>query len=157
MKQVLLMIVSLVAFSGCAAYRPLNPSEMQIQKIIEIQDAPKAALYDKSRMWYASNFRSANAVIQYENKENGTIMGNGTLSDSIMMVRHTLRFSIVTEVKDGKARITATGQTADVQNVGETSVQKRIWKHFQDQIEEMINGYAGYIRSASVNAKPDNW
>ena len=83
------------------------------------------------------------------------VHSNGTLSDSILMVRHNFRFSISTEVKDNKARITATGQTITTPQTGEVAVQGRLWNHFKEGVEEMMNGYAEYIQNAS--GKADNW
>lgn len=157
MKRIILVAIALWMLAGCASLQPLTPEEMTIQRVIEVPNTPKSVLYDKSRMWYASAFRSTNAVIQYENKENGTIMGNGNLSDSILMVRHIFRFSITTEVKDNKARITATGQTITTPQTGEVAVQARLWNNFKDQVEDVMNNYAGYIQNASASGKSDSW
>lgn len=153
----MILILMMIVMTGCSGFHKMAPNEMQIQRVIEVDNTPKSAMFDKSRMWYATAFRSANSVIQYENKENGTIMGNGNVSDTMMMVRYTLRFSLSTEVKDNKARITATGQTLYTEKGGEIDVNRRMWEHFKDDIVEIMDSYEQYIKGQSFNSKSDDW
>lgn len=154
MKRSILALLLCTMLAGCAT---LAPDQMQIQQVIEVPNTTQSLLFDRSRMWYAEAFRSANFVIQYENKDNGTIMGNGQVSDSIMMVRYDMRFLIVTEVKDNKARITATGKNVYTDKGGEIGVKGMLWDHFKEQIEEVLNGYVAYIKPSTARAKSENW
>jgi hypothetical protein len=157
MRRVIWALLVSVVLSGCSGFHAMSPDEMQIQKVVEVPNTPKDVLFDKSRMWYAAAFRSATAVIQYENKENGTIMGNGVVSDLIMMTPCDMRFSVATEVKDNKARITATGLSINLNHKGEQPVNRRMWDNFKDRIEEIMTGYEQYIKGQSINSKSDNW
>jgi len=157
MKRVVLMMVVAITLCGCSGYRALSSSEMHIQKVVEIPNTPKGVLFNRSRMWYATAFKSANTVIQYENEENGTIMGNGFVVDSIMTSHHELRFSIQTEVKDNKARITVIGQTLLNPKKAEVPVKARKWDNFKEKIEDVVNSYGYYVRSQTMNPKTDNW
>lgn len=157
MKRIILALMVCTMLAGCAGFHAMTPEEMQIQKVVEVPNTPKSILFDKSRMWYATAFRSANSVIQYENKENGTIMGNGNVSDSVMMVLYTLRFSVATEVKDNKARITATGQSLYTTKGGEIAVNRRMWDNMKGQIEEVMDGYEKYLKSSVASIKTDKW
>jgi uncharacterized protein YcfL len=157
MKRVILVMVAAMTLCGCSGFRSLNSSEMQIQKVIDIPNTPQGVLFDRSRMWYATVFKSANAVIQYENKENGTIMGNGFVGDSIMTSHHDLLFSIQTEVKDNKARITVTGQSLLNPKNAKIPVKARMWDNFKEKIKDIVDGYGYYVRSQTMNPKTENW
>jgi uncharacterized protein YceK len=157
MNQIILMMVACALFSGCASTRALSTSEKQIQKIVEVKGASKNQLFDKSKMWFASTFKSANAVIQYENKENGTIMGNGNITTSITTVLWRLKFSIATEVKDEKARITITGTSvsaADRDN--EWPVSPWYWDSFKNELESLSTEYELFLKD-KTESQPGNW
>lgn len=157
MKKLIMMLAAVVMLSGCAGHQIMSQNEMQIQRVVEVPNTPKGVMFDKSRMWYATAFNSANAVIQYENKENGTIMGNGVINSSIMITPCDIKFSVSTEVKDNKARITATGLSINVNHSGESAINRNMWEGFKGQIEEVVNSYDRYLKSSVANIKTDNW
>lgn len=154
MKRVILIMVSVFALiSGCASTKPMSTSETQIQKIVDVKGASKNQLFDKSRMWYASTFKSANAVIQYENKENGTIMGNGNITANGVW---RLMISITTEVKDEKARITIIGTSVSNNRNAEEPVTMWYWGSFKSPVESLANEYEIFLKD-KVETQPGNW
>ena len=157
MKRVILGMLAVVALSGCAGVMPMDTKDMQVQRVIEVPATNKDTLFDKSRMWYASAFRKANAVIQYENKENGRIMGNGIISITELGASRDLRISVETEVKDNKSRITVSGLSLSDPRYGEMGVQKRYWDEFKMQINDMMNGYEQYLKGPALSPKAENW
>ena len=85
--------------------------DMIHQSIIELPGEPQNYIYEKSRQWIAETFRSSKAVIEYENKEEGVIIGNGSMPRPISEVYIIPRGDIVLysmreDIKDNKARIT---------------------------------------------------
>lgn len=65
--------------SGCAGPQ-LKPEERLVERVYDAKGYSKDKLYQGARTWMAENFRSAKAVIDYENKEEATIIGNGTMA-----------------------------------------------------------------------------
>lgn len=157
MKRVIALMLSVLALAGCAGVMPMETKDMQMQKVIEVPGTTKDALFDKSRMWYAAAFRKANAVIQYENKENGRIMGNGIISISELGTPRDLKISVETEVKENRSRITVSGLTLSDPRFGEMGVQKRYWDEFKIQINDMMNGYEQYLKGPALGPKAENW
>ena len=155
MKRIILALVACTMLAGCAGFKQLESKDMELQRVVEVPKVSKSILFDRSRMWYASAFARANSVIQYENKENGTIMGNGVVSDSIGMVPHYLKFAVATESKDGKSRIKITGQSYSAAGPGDFPVQARIWNNFNGQLTELMDSYEQYLKSSDT--KTDNW
>jgi hypothetical protein len=108
----LLVVVVLV---GCMpTLIPAN--ETSVQKIIELPGITKDVIYDKSRLWFAKTFRSSKAVIDYENKEAGVIIGKGIVYYAVknegsllfpnMMVDIPVRFTMKEDIRDGRVRVT---------------------------------------------------
>jgi len=74
------MLITFGLMFGCVGTKPIPESEKgPIEYVIEVQGFEKNYIYDTIRMWIAENFKSAKAVIEYTNKENGTIIGNGSM------------------------------------------------------------------------------
>ena len=105
-KRVLLAVVASVVVLVSCGTSPLPPEELIIQEIFEV-DKSKDELFHLSMEWAAKTFKSAKAVIQYEDKEEGIIVGKG-----FVVVRYGMGvpadtyFTLTIEVKDKKARAT---------------------------------------------------
>jgi hypothetical protein len=111
MNRVIVAVMVLL-MSGCASAMPMNARETNLQIVIETPGHSKEQIFEKSKQWIALNFRSAKSVIEYENKAEGKIMGNGSANvpknaiEAIGGVQKTAHFTMVEDIKDGKARLT---------------------------------------------------
>ena len=90
-------IVLLFLF-GCAGYMPIEESE-RYTEYIEEHPLTKDKAYDATLEWIATNFRSANTVIQLKEKENGRIIVQavGSYSSDILqavIMNYNYTFSI---------------------------------------------------------------
>jgi hypothetical protein len=94
-----------------------NSSSYKEGTIIKIFDAPgysKNQIFDGAKIWISENFRSAKAVLEYENKETGTIIGNGNIPFPCQGWKcmgtggWKVSFSMRTDIKDQKFRLTFT-------------------------------------------------
>jgi len=106
-KVIIIAFVSFICLVPCFA-RPkeLSPEEQVIQKVIEVQK-PKDELFLLSLDWISKTFRSAKAVVDFQDKEAGKIIGKASIpvTYNFGMVNDTF-FNYTIEVKDNKARIT---------------------------------------------------
>jgi hypothetical protein len=102
----ILMVCLIIVFIGCAGMQPIpeNEKNCSIEYIIEIQGYEKDYIYDSTKMWIAENFKSAKAVIEYTDKNTGTIIGNGNFVYS----GKTYHFTIRVDIKNDKFRLTFT-------------------------------------------------
>ncbi len=111
MKKVIYFILTIVIFIswvGCASYdtynKALPPEELKVQRIIEI-NKPKDELYKLSNEWMAKAFKSSKDVIQYQDKEEGVIVGKGSTMVKYLASMRTW-FTMTIEIKDNRMRIT---------------------------------------------------
>jgi len=123
--MVVFLVVSGLVFSGCTTAPAVGP--MATERIIEVKKS-KDEIFVASMDWIAKNFKSAKAVIEYQDKEAGKIVGNGSAHVSFAILPVDTRFTLTIDVKEGKAKIS-------IQNIYITST---------------VNGY-----TARNNATPE--
>lgn len=94
---------------------PLTEEDRTIVQVFEVPGYTKDQVYSAARMWIAENFKSAKAVIEYENRDEGTIIGNGIINypcggafSCMAKADWTVPFTMRVESKDGRFRLTFT-------------------------------------------------
>lgn len=118
-----LFSIVLVAFltsitSGCQTAQPVPDSEKTVVKVFSSPALSKEKIYTGSKIWIAENFRSAKAVLEYESKEDGVLIGNGSMNfpaadsmDLAIKGDWVVRFTMRVDIKDEKFRLTFTNIT----------------------------------------------
>ena len=66
--------------TGCAGLQPITDSDRTFERVVEAPGYSKEQIFNGTKIWIAENFKSAKAVLEYENKDTGTIIGNGIIS-----------------------------------------------------------------------------
>ncbi|MHA3061178.1 DUF4468 domain-containing protein [Acinetobacter sp. ANC 4631] len=115
MKKILISIFSTAILSGCVTAEqmqfaaPLN----DVSEVIDINGKSKDQLFEASKIWIAKSFNSSNNVIQYADKESGSIIGKGNMKfpcdgfiDCSAFGNDRVNFTIKIDTKDNKARVT---------------------------------------------------
>ena len=108
-NQIALLFLSLFFF-GCASQMPAEQAAASFEKIVDVPGLSKDSLYDGIKLWVAESFKSAKAVIQLDNKEQGILIGNGSIDGicvdhPVCAKRTMISFKMKIEVKDQKFRI----------------------------------------------------
>lgn len=115
MKNMIIVVAMLVC-AGCAAATPVKQEDMTYQKVIDLPKQSKDAVFEKSKQWIAVTFKSAKAVIEYDSKSEGVIIGNGSMKRPISAVHisgdGTISYTMREDIKDGKARLLFDNLTA---------------------------------------------
>jgi hypothetical protein len=95
----------------------ISPEEATFFKVYEAPNLSKDWIFDKTKIWIAENFRSAKAVVEYEDKSSGVIIGNGQTPFSCLASgfdpicssregRWTTNFTMRVDMKDNKFKVT---------------------------------------------------
>lgn len=117
MKKLAYMIIVFM-LSGCAAAMPVKQEDMTYQKVVEISGVAKDVIFEKSKQWIAHTFKSAKAVIEYDNREEGVIIGNGSMERPISAVNISggslISYTMQEDIKDGRVRLTFSRFAAQV-------------------------------------------
>lgn len=112
-----LLIAGMVGFglAGCATSPDLQhaPSALsEVSQVVEIEGYPKDQLFESSKIWVAKVFNSSNNVVQYADKNTGSIIGKGNIQypcsgfiDCEAFGKDVVNFTIKIDTKDSKARV----------------------------------------------------
>jgi hypothetical protein len=105
MKQnTVLVLAMLVSLAGCAM-QPFVPTETT--EVVDLPGQKQRDIYNKTRQWFSQYFVSGKSVVDYENPEAGTIIGNGIAdigTDPLGMIKYRIQYNIRIDVKDEKLR-----------------------------------------------------
>lgn len=112
MKRFILGSLTVSFFIAQPSFAAKGDKLSEVQQVIEFNGLKKDKIYNGSRQWVATKFRSAQNVIQMDDKENGIIIGKGNFNypcsgwQCLSYDGHTVQFTVKIEAKDNKARIT---------------------------------------------------
>jgi Domain of unknown function (DUF4468) with TBP-like fold len=108
-RKTMLFLVAAIATSGCATPEFATNEEMKHEFIVALPGMKKEELFEKTLKWIALNFRSAKAVVEYQDKETGSVIGNGstkvTLDGLFTPYTADLLFTMNVDIRDEKARV----------------------------------------------------
>lgn len=102
--------------SGCApgAMTPVQEADKTVSQVYEVPGFTKDQIFTATKVWIAETFRSAKAVTEYENQQEGTLIGNGVINypcsgmDCLAKSDWRVPFTMRVDTKDGKFRLTFT-------------------------------------------------
>ena len=99
--------VVLLAFTSCASiYRPAPGMKKLYQEIVDFPNRPKSEISEGALRGMAKIFNSSKAVIQYQNTDEGQIIGKGEVGVVYTIAPVSTYFTLTIEVKDEKLRAT---------------------------------------------------
>lgn len=105
----LLMVLTTITFIFGQTQKspvPIVDNKVNYTETVTVDSIKKDVLYGKAKLWFANAFKSANDVVQLDDKDNGIILGKGTIIKNEMTglqsVKKTWKFTIKIQVKDGK-------------------------------------------------------
>ena len=103
-----LIFILFIAF----VYSNLYAQSSSFSAVVTVENTSKNELYNRAKIWFAKAFISSKYVIQLDDKENGQIIGNGSIIYNAPAGLPGLNFSghftftITIEVKDNRFRYT---------------------------------------------------
>mgnify|MGYP001153032246 CR=1 FL=1 len=99
----------ILTFQSCAV---ITTESKPVTKVVNVEGATKTELYVRANNWMVSAFNNAESVIQFTDKETGTITGKyllGTVTQANQYGPANRAFAIIQiQVKDGASKITIT-------------------------------------------------
>jgi hypothetical protein len=90
---------------GCAI---ITTKSIPVEKVVKIENTKKNTLYVRANNWMVESFNNAKSVVQFTDKESGTISGRyllGTVANEYGPARYAYA-SIKIQVKDNASKIT---------------------------------------------------
>lgn len=169
MKRITLGIVlwiSILALHGCVSMPTAEEIQQNAYKgesqVVDFSNIDKSKIFDASKIWIAKRFTSANNVIQYSDKEKGTIIGKGNFSlkcpdgvgglECMAYTSTRAEFTLTIDIKDNKARLTFSDVHQAVNNY--PFFDEKSKPAVIKQISELIADYKQDIEKQQNNS---NW
>lgn len=101
MKNFAFIVVAALALSGCSIRTAANDEQKKHEFVLDSLSAGKEKIFNQTMKWIAENFRSAKQVIDYQDKQAGTIIAKGAVNvDQI-----TVFFTLIIDIKENKMRL----------------------------------------------------
>ena len=88
--------------SACAT-TPKIPLDDSYERIFEIQNSSKDKLYTEVNAWFVETFKSAESIIEFQDKEEGRVMGKYVFK--ARNVNSYYRTIISVDIKENRVRI----------------------------------------------------
>jgi len=96
----------------------LTDEDRTYVEVFQVPAVNSERIFTGSKQWIAENFKSAKAVIEYEDKAEGTIIGNGSIRypckgawDCVAKEDWRIRFTMRLEARDERFRASFTNIT----------------------------------------------
>ena len=149
-SSMILMLLIFILF-GCTSM-PEPVKDTVITKIVDT-NKPKNENFDLSMKWIAKTFNSAKSVIEYSDKEAGTINGKGDVKIGNYAIDVFVDFSLVIDVKDQRARLmfTANSYHNAAYPLAQNPIFPEIFDKFKQRVEEINTDYQKYINETNSN------
>ena len=152
MKKAIIAIsvLAMLALVSCASTSNVEFSALTegVQKVIEVPNESKDALFVKANNWAVSAFNSADSVIEFSDKESGTITGKYYMryhgaSAYFWAGGDVAPLTLIqVEVKDEKARI-----SLKLSNV----------EYYNGNGAKFTTSYSGYFVESDVETLTARW
>lgn len=112
-KLTILALACIVALAqGCAM---ITTESEPVQDVVTVESTDKDTLYVRANNWMVDAFRNADSVIQFSDKESGTISGRyllGKIRDASSYGSAAYAYATIRiNVRDDAARITVTPES----------------------------------------------
>lgn len=113
MKKLLLIALLLIAFSSFAQQAVNMPKDSTTSKVayievVEAEGVTAAELYSRAREWVSTSYKSANNVLQMDDKQEGKLIGKAyqdfVVPTAISKVTEQMWYTFKIYVKDNKYR-----------------------------------------------------
>lgn len=165
LRHCLILVLSLSVLSGCAATPQIQPYQpVVITEIVEIPDQTQEQIYNKARQWFSQYFVSGKSVVDYEDKNEGVIIGNGVSdngsTDLIGLINYKLSFeyNIRLDTKDGKFRAMTTitkHQYTDTEGTHDSpnNVSPQRIESSKERIHILVNQLKEYIQKDNLQTE----
>jgi hypothetical protein len=152
MKKIFIPLAFLgILFTGCASQQPVAQSDMMYQEVVELDGKSQTEIYNSVLQALATMFNSSKAVIQYQDKDTGKIIGKGNVDVTYTIIPVTTCFTITIETKDNKMRVTFTDLYVNDSTLGTSplTIQGQL-DSFTAKAKEIVAALKNSIKTQST-------
>lgn len=140
---------------------PLENGNVVYTEVVKVDSINKKELYNRAKKWVVLKYKSANDVIQLDEKEDGIIIGKGNFTIKYYKRKPTIEHTLQIETKDGRYKYTVSSFIySDVQNDRFTVEnfpkswfgEKKLYQALDEKVKSII---ADLKKSMEMDLKED--
>lgn len=149
---IILLIPIVIAFQSCGSMVKSNLEPME--NVVPVENTSKDVLYVRANNWMVSVFNDAESVIQFADKESGTVTGKYKLATSYMVNGGDMDYPyaiIHIQLKQGASKITITPQNFEYYSMNTYS------PYSDEKTREEIDFLMLSFENAITNGDKENW
>ncbi len=146
-----------LVLTGCAT---TEYKAVEIESIVNVPNQDQKSLFKKTRQWFSQYFVSGESVIDYEDQESGTIIGNGIASngtDSFGLISYGFKYNIRIDTKDNKFRaltkIIEHTNTDSKSTYVTTYITPERQAKAEAQVEEIVKNIENYVTNKKLDGQ----
>lgn len=79
--------------------------DLSFEEVIDLPGMSKEKLYIRANSWFVDIFNSAESVIQFQDKEEGRLMGKYVTDAEMSVYNYLIKSTIQVDIKDEKVRL----------------------------------------------------
>ncbi len=140
---------------------PVKDGAVTYTEVVQTDSLNKETLYLRAKKWFVGTYKSANDVIQLDDKEGGEITGKGIFKIDYYTRNPSISHTVTISVKNGRYRYVVTGfsyadnqsQSFNVENFPKSWAGKK--KLYNNINEEVIRLIASLKKQMSASNKED--
>lgn len=139
---------------------PMENGIVTYSGVVQIDSLNKDQLYLLAKKWFVNTYKSAKAVIQLDDKENGVITGKGTFAFSSLVNDTYIDHTISIFVKDGRYKYVLTNfiyenkdKSFDIENIPWGYGKKMICSTIDAKAKMIIASLEEYMKTP----QKDDW
>lgn len=161
--NILIILITTTLLYSCAAPGSLNlPKDengnYEYQGVVEVEGKSQTELFDEIKEWTALNFRSAQDVIQLEDRDNGIFIAKGYIPVMMKMYERYLYHTLRVETREGRYRYTINDFEIFTPSTNERySLEKAmISQNDGDKVDTVIKELLGNIET-HLKEESEDW
>lgn len=125
-----------------------------VHEVVVETNASQSEIYDRAVVWVAETFSSAKEVLQFNDKQIGKIIGNGTVSlkvgSGFTAVDVPCSFKMKIDIKDKKYRVTFSDVTLTF-NTGPLPIEETNRDRNEPAVRALFGNMTASLKSAIEN------
>lgn len=168
-KIKLTMILSLLVAHSLSAQDPIS-----FERVIRVDTVGKSMIFIAINDWFATNYNSANDVIQMTDKDAGIIIGKGSMNyyyGRMSSYNGNIKYTIKVYVKDNRYKVILTnfrhsGLSFNLDLITDADIyatkgmyknyHNKAWTDMKTQIEQYSNDIFKSLETKTNNINKDN-
>jgi hypothetical protein len=141
---------------------PLDNGNVKYTGVVKVDGVNKKELYSRAKKWVVLSYKSANDVIQLDEKEDGIIIGKGNFGINYYSRNPIIKHTIQIEIKDGRYKYTVSNFIYSDIKDSSFSIEKfpKSWagkKKLYRTIDENAKSIIADLKTTMETESKDDW